>query len=223
MFFRQNGGLLLQQQIASHKGAVGTTKIFGIQVLDRATDNFDAGRIRGTGGFCSLYKVMLPYGEIVAIKKARIMDESQVAQFINEVVILSQINHRNIVKLLGCCLETKVPLLVFEFVRNGTREGYVSSLSWERRFRIALDIAGALAYLHSAASTSIFHRDVKSTNILLDENYNAIVADFGLSRSIPIDRSHLTTQMHGTFGYLDPEYFQSSQFTEKKTMFTALQ
>ncbi|KAK1553839.1 hypothetical protein Q3G72_004290 [Acer saccharum] len=113
MFFRRNGGLLLQQQIASHKGAVGTTKIFGIQVLDRATDNFDAGRIRGTGGFCSLYKGMLPDGEIVAIKKARIMDESQVAQFINEVVILSQINHRNIVKLLGCCLETEVPLLVF--------------------------------------------------------------------------------------------------------------
>ncbi|KAK0577437.1 hypothetical protein LWI29_032966 [Acer saccharum] len=183
MFFRRNGGLLLQQQIASHKGAVGTTKIFGIQVLDRATDNFDAGRIRGTGGFCSLYKGMLPDGEIVAIKKARIMDESQVAQFINEVVILSQINHRNIVK-------------------------------------IALDIAGALAYLHSAVSTSIFHRDVKSTNILLDENYNAIVADFGLSRSIPIDTSHLTTQVHGTFGYLDPEYFHSSQFTEKSDVYS---
>ncbi|KAK2661016.1 hypothetical protein Ddye_007549 [Dipteronia dyeriana] len=110
MSFRRNGGLLLQQQ----------TKIFGIQVLERATDDFDAGRIRGTGGFCSLYKGMLPDGEIVAIRKARIMEESQVAQFINEVVILSQINHRNIVKLLGCCLEAEVPLLVFEFVRNGT-------------------------------------------------------------------------------------------------------
>ncbi|KAL5778463.1 hypothetical protein ACOSP7_011389 [Xanthoceras sorbifolium] len=226
MFFTRNGGLLLQQQIASRKSAVGTTKIFSIQALERATDNFNASRIRGTGGFCSLYKGMLCDGKIVAIKKARIMDESQVAQFINEVVILSQINHRNIVKLLGCCLDAEVPLLVFEFVRNGTLshhlhdEGHVSSLSWECRFRIALDIAGALAYLHSAASTSIFHRDIKSTNILLDENYNAIVADFGLSRSIPIDRSHLTTQVHGTFGYLDPEYFQSSQFTEKSDVYS---
>lgn len=131
-------------------------------------------------------------------------------------------------ELLGCYFETEAPLLVFEFVRNGTLshnlhdQDYVSSLSWECHFRIALDIAGALAYLHSAAFTSIFRRDVKSTNILLDENYNATVADFGLSRSITIYRSHLTTQVHGTFGYLDPEYFQSNQINSpEKVMFTA--
>lgn len=226
MFFKRNGGLLLQQQIASRKGAVGTAKIFGIEELERATDNFSAGRIRGTGGFCSVYKGMLSDGKIVAIKKARIMDETQVDQFINEVVILSLINHRNIVKLVGCCLETEIPLLVYEFVHNNTLfhhlhdKGHASSLSWNCRFRIALDIAYALAYLHSAATTSIFHRDVKSTNILLDENYNAIVADFGLSRSIPIEKSHLTTKVHGTFGYLDPEYFQSNQFTQKSDVYS---
>ncbi|XP_031270099.1 wall-associated receptor kinase-like 9 [Pistacia vera] len=226
LFFKRNGGFLLQQQIASQKGAIGKTKIFVTEELERATDNFNASRIHGNGGFGSVYKGMLADGRIVGIKRAHVVNENQVSQFINEVVILSQINHRNIVKLLGSCLETEVPLLIFEFVSNGTLsyhlhdEGHVSSLSWESRFRIALDIAGALAYLHSAAYTSIFHRDVKSTNILLDENYRAIVADFGISRSIPTDRTHLTREVHGTFGYLDPEYFQSNQFTEKSDVYS---
>ncbi|CAA2934431.1 wall-associated receptor kinase 5-like [Olea europaea subsp. europaea] len=211
--FKRNGGLLLQQQISSSTGNVfPETKLFVIEELGKATDKFNKYRIIGKGGVGTVYKGMLSDGSIVAVKRSNIIDESQVSQFINEVFILSHINHRHIVKLLGCCLEAEVPLLVYEYVPNGTLshhlhdEHNVSIISWDNRLRIAAEIAGALAYLHSCASTAIFHRDIKSNNILLDENYRAVVSDFGLSRSVSIDKTHLTTLIGGTFGYLDPEY-----------------
>ncbi|XP_042067131.1 putative wall-associated receptor kinase-like 11 [Salvia splendens] len=178
-FFKRNGGLLLQQQ-QKNEGTIRKTKLYTAKELEIATDHFNENRILGHGGQGIVYKGMLSDGKIVAVKKSKLVEEKQLKPFINEVVILSQINHKNVVSLLGCCLETEVPVLVYEFMPNGTLYDLIHDpnnefpFPWNMRLKIAADIAEALAYLHSASSVAIYHRDIKSSNLLLDEKYVSV-------------------------------------------------
>uniref|UniRef100_A0A0D9WLN4 Protein kinase domain-containing protein n=1 Tax=Leersia perrieri TaxID=77586 RepID=A0A0D9WLN4_9ORYZ len=221
-FFDQNGGQILYQKILSEQ--VDTVTIFTEDQLKKATDNFDRSRELGIGGHGIVYKGILKDNKVVAVKRSKIINVTQDKEFVQEIVMLSQINHRNVVRLLGCCLEVEVPILVYEFISNGTLfhliHGSSQPVSLNLRLRIAQESAEALTYLHLSTNRPIVHGDVKSLNILLDDNYTAKVTDFGASRWLPKDAVQLMTMVQGTLGYLDPEYLQERKLTEKSDVYS---
>lgn len=215
---------------------------FKIEDLERATNNFSQKNFIGRGGFGMVYKGTLPDGTIVAVKRLTEPNFERDSDFQNEVEIISNLRHRNLVPLKGCCMvdETvnaddyggKQRYLVYEYMLNGNLDDHLfqnptnqsgllrNSLTWPQRKCIILDVARGLAYLHHGIKPAIYHRDIKATNILLDSDMRARVADFGLAKEIKEGHSHLTTRVAGTHGYLAPEYALYGQLTEKSDVYS---
>ncbi|XP_065050004.1 wall-associated receptor kinase 5-like [Musa acuminata AAA Group] len=222
-FFQQNGGLILYEEIRSKQ--IDTVKIYTKEDLEKATNKFDKSRELGRGGHGTVYKGNLDDGREVAIKRSKVVTEDQSEEFVREMIILSQINHKNIVRLLGCCLEVEIPMLVYEFIPNGTLFNFIHGndgklIPLTTRLRIARESAEALAYLHSSASPPIVHGDVKLLNILLDHNYVPKISDFGASRMMTVDKTQFITMIQGTLGYLDPEYLLVRKLTTKSDVYS---
>ncbi|CAM0945181.1 unnamed protein product [Alopecurus aequalis] len=226
-YFKQHGGLLLFEEMKSKQGVSFT--LFTREELEEATGKFDERNVLGKGGNGTVYKGTLKDSRTVAIKKCKIIDERQTKEFGKEMLILSQINHRNVVKLYGCCLEVEVPMLVYEYISKGTLYQLIhgdrhhpagSRVSLATRLKIAHETAEALAYLHSWASPPIIHGDVKSPNILIDDNHTVKVSDFGASTLAPTDEAQFVTFVQGTCGYLDPEYMQTCKLTDKSDVYS---
>lgn len=217
-----------REEILNASGGGKYAKVFTGKEIKKATNNFSKDRMLGSGGYGEVYKGILGDGTVVAVKCAKLGNTKGTDQVLNEVRILCQVNHKSLVGLLGCCVELQQPIMVYEYIPNGTlldhldgrKPGGYTQLSWRRRLEIARDTAEGLAYLHFSAVPPIYHRDVKSSNILLDEKLNAKVSDFGLSRLAHTDMSHISTCAQGTLGYLDPEYYKKYQLTDKSDVYS---
>ncbi|KAL6842945.1 hypothetical protein ACP4OV_027258 [Aristida adscensionis] len=198
--------------------------IVGLEEVEKATNTFDKSRELSVGRHGgTVYKGILSSQHVVAIKKSKIVIQKRIDELINEVAILSQVNHRNIVKLIGCCLEIEVLLLIYEFVSNRTLYDPLHvhtplSLSWKDRLRVAVEVARALTYLHSFASMPIIHGDIKSANILLDDSLTVKLCHFRTSRYICLDQEGIHTTLHG--GVRNLNLNSTGQINEKSDVYS---
>lgn len=241
---RHGSGPVLEKRL-SHLVSTGNNgthlEEFSFEVLLEATDNFSEERKIGTGSFGSVYQGKLEDGREVAIKRAEASASSSFMggggtkrqaedkdnAFARELELLSRLNHKNLVPLLGFYEDNKERVLVYEYMRNGTlndhlhREDDSPLATWYARIKVAVDAARGIQYLHDFAVPSIIHRDIKSANILLDDKWTAKVSDFGLSLMGPDDdMSHLSLRAAGTMGYIDPEYFRLQKLTTKSDVYS---
>nr|GEW88655.1 probable leucine-rich repeat receptor-like protein kinase At5g49770 [Tanacetum cinerariifolium] len=199
---------------------------FTFEELSKYTNNFSEINKIGAGGYGMVYKGSLPKGQMIAIKRAQQGSSQGGLEFKTEIELLSRVHHKNVVGLIGFCFDQGEQMLVYEYIVNGTLKDSLSGrsgirLDWMRRLKIALGAARGLQYLHDLADPPIIHRDIKTNNILLDQRLVAKVADFGLSKPLSdADRTHVTTEVKGTMGYMDPEYYMTQQLTEKSDVYS---
>ncbi|KAF8036480.1 hypothetical protein BT93_C2259 [Corymbia citriodora subsp. variegata] len=189
------------------------------------TGGFSEANLLGEGGFGCVYRGALLTGEDVAVKRLKVRSEQGECEFLTEVAILSRVHHKHVMSLVGHCTEGAERILVYELVPNKTLKFHLHgegqpTLDWPTRLKIAVGCAKGLAYLHGDCRHKIIHRDIKAGNILLDSEFEAKIADFGLAKCTSDANSHVSTNVKGTFGYLDPEYFSSGKLTEKSDIFS---
>ncbi|KAF8391916.1 hypothetical protein HHK36_022256 [Tetracentron sinense] len=228
--FLENGGLLLEELITSFNGRSNPFRLFSKQELKRATKNYHQDGLLHQDGLHKWYKGTYE-DRAISVKKLIVgyAPQKDIGWCINEVVVASHMNnHKNVLKLLGCCLETQAPTLVFEFAANGCLSYHIfeeelspSYLSWESRLRIATEIADAVAYLHNGTSKLIVHRAINSYTILLDEHYVAKLFEFRLSISIPLGQTHVDGNLSSWYiGSIAPESNGTWRFTEKSDVYS---
>lgn len=204
-----------------------SVKTFSLGELEKATDKFSSSRLLGEGGFGRVYHGILEDGTEVAVKLLRRDNQSGDREFIAEVEMLSRLHHRNLVKLIGICIEGHRRCLVYELVHNGSVESHLhgpdrikGTLDWDARMKIALGAARGLAYLHEDSNPRVIHRDFKASNVLLEDDFTPKVSDFGLAREATEGSHHVSTRVMGTFGYVAPEYAMTGHLLVKSDVYS---
>ncbi|TQD84474.1 hypothetical protein C1H46_029954 [Malus baccata] len=192
--------------------------------LRTATEDFNPSNKLGEGGYGPVYKGTLSDGRVVAVKQLSVSSHQGKSQFVSEIATISAVQHRNLVKLYGCCIEGKHRILVYEYLENKSLDQALFGtsnlhLDWPTRFNILLGTARGFAYLHEESRPRIVHRDVKASNILLDAELSPKISDFGLAKLYDDEKTHITTRVAGTIGYLAPEYALFGHLTEKADVF----